>query len=117
MTEDRPPPSLEEIEARLREARRGAGLEPSESPVGSGGASHSDMGLGLRIAVELVAGVFVGVAIGYGLDRWLDSAPWGLIVMTLVGAVAGFMNVYRVVNGQGYAAGFKKTGDTRNHGE
>lgn len=114
MTDERQPPSLAELDARLREARRVAGLDPVEpSPYeaagkGSGG---SDMGLGLRIGVELVAGVILGLLLGLGLDKWLGIAPWGLIVGVFIGALAGFMNVYRVANGQGYAAGFKASGD------
>ncbi|WP_225889728.1 AtpZ/AtpI family protein [Indioceanicola profundi] len=75
------------------------------------------MALGMRIAVELVAGVVLGLLLGLGLDRWLGTAPWGLIVMVLVGAVAGFMNVYRVASGQGYAAGFKESRNPRDHVE
>lgn len=118
MTDDRPPPSLEKLDARLREARRAAGMEPPEPVPGSqgGGKNGGDMALGLRIGVELVAGVLFGVALGYGIDRWLDTKPWGMIFMIFLGAIAGFMNVYRLTAGQGYAAGFDKSRD-RDGGE
>jgi len=107
---DRPPPSLEEIDARLRQARRDANLEAESTAQRMDGASgNGDLGLGLRIAVELVAGVAVGLGAGLLLDRWLGTAPWGLIGMLFLGSIAGFMNVYRVATGAGYAAGHRRS--------
>lgn len=111
MSDERTPPSLEELDARLREARRSAGMDPPDAPSGqpAGGVSNGDMALGLRVGVELVAGVLFGLALGYGIDWWLGTKPWGMIGMVFLGAIAGFMNVYRLANGQGYAAGFEKS--------
>lgn len=111
MSTDRKPPSLEELDARLREARRAAGMDQPDPVPGEGVSSRSgsDMAVGLRIGVELVAGVVFGLALGYGIDWWLDTKPWGMIVMVILGAIAGFMNMYRLANGQGYAAGFDKS--------
>ena len=116
MTNESPPPSLEELDARLREARRNAGLDKPEDPQGNG-SSAGDMSLGVRIGVELVAGVLLGLLVGYGIDRWLDTKPFGMIVMVLLGAIAGFMNVYRVANGHGYAAGYAKSWKDQDGGE
>ncbi|MBJ7416911.1 MAG: AtpZ/AtpI family protein [Niveispirillum sp.] len=111
MSDERPPPSLEELDTRLREARRNAGMDlPDPEPGASGkNVSNGDMALGLRVGVELVAGVLFGLALGYGIDWWLDTKPWGMIIMIFLGAIAGFMNVYRLTSGQGYAAGFDKS--------
>ncbi|MCG5240029.1 AtpZ/AtpI family protein [Azospirillum doebereinerae] len=70
------------------------------------------MGTALRIGTELVAAMIVGVGGGLLLDRWLGTAPWGLIVMFFLGAAAGVLNVYRAVTGLGIAAGYSRpTGD------
>ena len=50
---------------------------------------------GLRIIIELVAGIAVGGAIGYGLDYWLGSRPWGVIIMIILGALAGIYGVVK----------------------
>ncbi|CAO3443320.1 ATP synthase protein I [Azospirillum largimobile] len=56
--------------------------------------------------------MIVGVGGGLLLDRWLGTAPWGLIVMFFLGAAAGVLNVYRAVTGFGIAAGYRRpTGD------
>ena len=43
-----------------------------------------------------MAGVLVGAAIGWAIDRWLGISPWGLIVFLLLGFAAGVINVMRV---------------------
>jgi ATP synthase protein I len=55
----------------------------------------SAMARGLRLSSELVAGVLLGAAIGWGLDRLLSTSPWGLIVFLLLGFAAGVLNVMR----------------------
>ncbi|AWK86765.1 AtpZ/AtpI family protein [Azospirillum thermophilum] len=108
MTDKTPPKSLEELEARLKkaqDAQRGWSGKP-------GGKFHrppqSALGLAFRIGTELVAAMIVGVGGGLLLDRWLGTAPWGLIVMFFFGAAAGVLNVYRAVNGLGLAAGYRR---------
>jgi ATP synthase protein I len=59
-------------------------------------ATGTAMGLGFRVASELVAGVLVGGGMGWALDRWLGTSPMFLIAMLLLGMVAGFWNVYRL---------------------
>jgi len=53
------------------------------------------MALGFRLSSELVAGVVLGAAIGWGVDRLLSTSPFGLIVFLLLGFVAGVVNVVR----------------------
>jgi ATP synthase protein I len=55
----------------------------------------SGMARGLRLSTELVAGVIVGAAIGWFLDRLLGISPWGFIVFLLLGFAAGILNVMR----------------------
>lgn len=59
------------------------------------------LGFAFRITTELVASVVVGVAIGWGLDKWLDSKPWFLIMFFFLGVAAGVMNVYRITQSTG----------------
>lgn len=49
------------------------------------------------IGVTLVAATTIGLAIGYGLDRWLGSSPWFTLAFTLFGIAAGFLNLFREV--------------------
>jgi len=69
---------------------------PSESNRGqSPSADSSAIARGFRMSTELVAGVFVGAAIGLLLDYWLGISPWGLLVFLLLGFAAGVLNLMR----------------------
>jgi ATP synthase protein I len=69
--------------------------EPSETNRGRPVADASGYARGFRLSSELVAGVLVGAAIGWALDRLLGISPWGLIVFLLLGFAAGVVNVMR----------------------
>jgi ATP synthase protein I len=45
---------------------------------GDAAARASAMAIGFRLSSELVAGVVVGAAIGWGFDRLLSTSPFGL---------------------------------------
>ena len=47
------------------------------------------------IGMQLVAATFIGLAMGYFLDKWLGTEPWLLIIFLLLGIAAGFRDVYR----------------------
>ena len=47
------------------------------------------------IGLHMVSGPLVGVAIGYGIDHWFGTHPWGKMVFLFIGIGAGFLNVYR----------------------
>jgi len=49
------------------------------------------------IGISLVAATAIGLLIGYGLDRWLGTAPWLTMLFTLFGIAAGFLNLFRDV--------------------
>jgi ATP synthase protein I len=46
------------------------------------------------IGLHLVASTFIGLAMGYYLDKWLDTDPWLKLAFLMLGIVAGFRNVY-----------------------
>jgi len=88
---------LGSLDQRLSEIRgsRKIRTDPSGNEQGTAQARASAMAVGLRLSSELVAGVLVGAALGWGFDRLLSTSPWGLIVFLLLGFVAGVVNVMR----------------------
>jgi len=52
----------------------------------------SGMGEGLKYASEFSAAVIVGAFLGYGVDKFAGSAPWGMLFGLFS---AGVMNVVR----------------------
>lgn len=102
---DRP----DDFDARLRDARRRHGLDRSGGDGGDGYIGRG-LGLGLRIAVEILAALLVGGGLGFAADRWLGTGPWLLLLGLVLGGGAAVVNVYRAVTGIGYAAGYGRPG-------
>ena len=88
---------LGSLEHRLSEIQgdRKVGTDQSGNEQDTAQARASAMAIGLRLSSELVAGVLVGAALGWGFDRLLSTSPWGLIVFLLLGFTAGVINVMR----------------------
>ena len=47
------------------------------------------------IAMILPASIAVGLFMGYLLDRWLGTAPWLLLSLTVLGIVSGLLSLFR----------------------
>ena len=58
---------------------------------------ESGAGFGFKISTEIIAALVVGVGIGLIVDKYLETKPFGLIIFFIFGAIAGFLNVYRVM--------------------
>jgi ATP synthase protein I len=82
-------PTLEDLETRLREARK------DSHPAGRQSAELSGAQVGYRVGIEMLAGVVGGAAIGWLLDRLLGTNPWLMVVMLFMGFAAGVLNAYR----------------------
>ena len=94
MGESKDTSNLKRLEKRLKTARQRR-EEKTGRRGASSGFSTSGMAIGVRIAVEIMAALAVGVGIGLLLDRWLGTQPWMLILFFILGAGAAFANVMR----------------------
>ena len=79
---------LAEKLARAKQKKRVSSRNPTKSV-------PSGIGLGMRITVDFVAGLGIGVALGLYLDKIFDTQPIFLIVFMLIGFGAGLLNVIR----------------------
>ncbi|MBF0285723.1 MAG: AtpZ/AtpI family protein [Magnetococcales bacterium] len=57
-------------------------------------------GWAIRIATELASAIVIGAGMGYGLDKWLGTGPWFMVLFFFFGVAAGFLNLYRAVSPQ-----------------
>ncbi|MBV8429468.1 MAG: AtpZ/AtpI family protein, partial [Hyphomicrobiales bacterium] len=80
------------LEAKLEKLRPG---KPDASATTRDGASGKAFGQAIRISTELIAGLAVGAALGYGADRLLGTSPWGFILLFLLGFAASVVNAIR----------------------
>jgi len=106
MTERKPPKSRDDLDERLSQFR-------NERDIANGRtrdekSTNNGLGFAMRIGVELVAALVIGVGFGLFLDNWLETKPWFMLTFFLLGAAAGMFNVYRVVQNQGGAVGYRQ---------
>jgi ATP synthase protein I len=61
------------------------------------GATNNTAGIGqaFRLSSEFIAGVVVGAGIGYLVDTFFGTSPWGMIIFLLLGFAAAVLNVMR----------------------
>jgi ATP synthase protein I len=83
----------EDFERRLADAeKRRTGTIRVERKV-----ETSAWGVGTRVGVELLSALVVGLGLGWGLDRWLHTSPFLLVVGVFLGGAAGIANVWRLM--------------------
>jgi len=90
----------EALSARLQRLNEGLGQHrkagrSSESSEAERTTTASGYAKGFRLSSELVAGVVVGAGLGWLIDRWVGTSPWGLMIFLLLGFAAGVLNVMR----------------------
>ena len=78
---------LDDLGRKIEAAR---GTTPETQPVRPG-----SVGIAYRFASELIAGLLVGVLLGWGFDRLFGTRPWGLLVFLILGLAAAMTNVIR----------------------
>ena len=54
------------------------------------------MQVAFRLGTELTVATIIGGLLGYALDSYFGSKPWGLVVGIVLGVAAGCLGVYRL---------------------
>ena len=106
MSENRPPDPLARLGEEIDKAR--AERVRRQPAAGDRSVLHQGLGLGFRIGIELVVAVVVATGLGWAIDRWFGTRPWGMIVLFFLGVAAGMLNVYRAVTGISGAVGYRR---------
>ena len=107
MSESRPPDPLARLGEEIDKAR--AERVRSQPGAANRSALQQGLGLGVRIGVELVVAIVVSTGLGWAIDRWLGTRPWGMIVLFFLGVAAGMLNVYSAVTGISGPVGYRRS--------
>lgn len=96
MTDDRKE-GLEERRKRLgSELSARLGKDPNEAAIEERAAENrKGYQVAVKLSSEFVAAIIVGALLGYLLDHFAGTGPWGMIVLLLLGFCAGVLNVLR----------------------
>ena len=94
---------LKRLEDRIAAAKAVREGKPSRH-----GGEYTQSSIAWRMVTELVVGMILGLAIGYGLDALFGTRPVLLVVFALLGFAAGVRTMLRtaeeVKRGRGEAA-------------
>ena len=69
---------------------------PRQSGMASYGKGMIEAGPYLSLGMQIAFGMVLFVGIGYAVDQWLVSTPWGMILVAVLGMVAIFVFIIRV---------------------
>jgi len=106
MSDSRPPDPLARLGEEIDKAR--AERVRREPVVSHRSVLQQGLGLGFRIGIELVVAIVVATGLGWAIDRWFGTRPWGMIVLFFLGVAAGMLNVYRAVTGISGPVGYRR---------
>ena len=81
---------IDALEERLKAARERE--EQRNKPQVQG--ADAGYKLGNRVLAELLGGALIG----WVIDRFAGTTPWGLLVMLFLGIVVAFRNIIRISN-------------------
>jgi ATP synthase protein I len=54
--------------------------------------------LGQRVLAELLGGMIGGALVGWVIDRFAGTAPWGMLIVLFLGTIVAFRNIFRIAN-------------------
>lgn len=92
------PQDIQKLDDRIARFKRKESAKTRQQQTDD--SEYSRATTGWQISVELLAGVLVGAGMGYVLDQAFSTAPWFLLVFTILGGAAGILNMYRAFNAQ-----------------
>jgi ATP synthase protein I len=93
MEEDAFSQRLRRLEERLA-AAKATRVEPRSR----GAEKYTQSSLAWRMVIEMVSGMGLGLAIGYGLDALLGTRPALLVIFSLLGFAAGVRTMLRTAD-------------------
>lgn len=86
---------IDALEARLAAARERE--EERTKPVANVEAD-ANYSMGNRVLAELIGGIGGGAFIGWVIDRFAGTSPWGLLVVMALGIIVAFRSIIRMAS-------------------
>ena len=85
-------PRLTSLDERLKSAAQAEAVRTGKARVDA----NKGYAQGNRVLAELIAGPAGGALVGWVIDRFAGTAPWGLLVMLFLGIALAFRNIIRI---------------------
>lgn len=85
-------PRLTALDDRLREAKAREALRTGQVAAGT----SSGYAQGNRVIAAMIGSLVGSALIGWLIDRWFGTGPWGLIVMLFLGIAVAFRQIIKI---------------------
>ena len=86
---------IDALDQRLKVARERE--EERNRPV-AGMETDANYRIGSRVLTELIGGIGGGAFLGWVIDHFAGTSPWGLLVVMFLGVIVAFRNIIRISN-------------------
>ncbi len=86
---------IDALEERLKVAQKRE--EERKQPQKSAEADENYR-IGNRVLAELIGGIGGGAFLGWVIDHFAGTSPWGLLVVMFLGIIVAFRNIFRISN-------------------
>lgn len=86
---------IDALDERLKAARE---REDQRNRAAAGGEADASYRMGNRVLAELIGGIGGGAFLGWVIDHFAGTSPWGLLVVMALGIIVAFRNIIRISN-------------------
>lgn len=87
---------IDALDQRLKAAKERE--EERNRPSGSTAGADANYRMGSKVLSELIGGIGGGALVGWVIDHFVGTTPWGLLVMMFLGIIVAFRNIIRISN-------------------
>lgn len=88
-------PRIDSLDERLKALRE---REDQRNRPVAGTETDESYRVGNRVLSELLGGIAGGLFLGWVIDHFAGTSPWGLLVMLFLGIGVSFRNIIRISN-------------------
>ncbi len=86
---------VQALDERLKDLR---GREEARNRPKVGAETDANYRIGNRVLSELLGGLAGGLFLGWLIDHFAGTSPWGLLGMMFFGIFVAFRNIIRITN-------------------
>ncbi len=87
---------IDALDKRLQAAKERE--DERNRPSGSAAGADANYRMGSKVLSELIGGIGGGALVGWVIDWFAGTSPWGLLVLMFLGIIVAFRNIIRISN-------------------
>jgi F0F1-type ATP synthase assembly protein I len=86
---------LDQAEKEFEQDKEDGFYQPEPHPESQAEANLKS-GLAYGAVTLLIGSILIFLAIGWGIDKFFNTSPWGIVVGIILGAIVGFYQFIRI---------------------